>query len=389
MKISLLSLLLCAAPLFALRYPGDYVAPSPGIFSSDRFSLLRTTHQAWSGQSSFRGESLVVLERDASHRPLRVGLRVDSDDTIADSASYRFEWAGDIPASWDAMFPNTPSRFVLCRFRRGQFVDSTVQTWHWSAQGQVTVMDNADSGCSFGDSLYLDSRRRVVREVACNLVKAYAVPAVASPSQPAAGRAALSDTTYSNATTEYMATFRAEEDSLPQSELLRQQYQPGAAWYTESQMTYYGPANHPDSSNGTQGGCRYGYDESGRLILREGVSDTGWYSYDLQGRLVRTAERHDTTWYSYDTPLSGLSRRTSVASGLGVTRTVDGIHLELGTESLRSLELRDLRGRLLASFPALAGAQGYVELKAKLPVGAVLVRVRTDRTDVTRALTSP
>jgi len=78
-----------------------------------------------------------------------------------------------------------------------------------------------------------------------------------------------------------------------------------------------------------------------------------------------------------------------VPAGIGVSRTVDGIHLELGMESLRSLELRDPRGRLLASFPALAGAQGSVELKTRLPVGAVLVRMRTDRGETTRALTSP
>lgn len=44
MKISLLSLLLCAAPLLAARYPGDYDGPTPRQFEIDNFYLRQTNH---------------------------------------------------------------------------------------------------------------------------------------------------------------------------------------------------------------------------------------------------------------------------------------------------------------------------------------------------------
>lgn len=57
MKISLLSLLLCAAPLLAARYPGDYDGPTPRQFEIDNFYLRQTNHDQWEGMPAFFGMS--------------------------------------------------------------------------------------------------------------------------------------------------------------------------------------------------------------------------------------------------------------------------------------------------------------------------------------------
>ena len=367
MKISLLSLLLCAAPLLAARYPGDYDGPTPRQFEIDNFYLRQTNHDQWEGMPAFFGEDAHVLSRDAKGRPLSCAVRVYSTDTVADSGTFRYEWDGDIPATGD-MSGWTPSRSVVMRYWKGNFVDSSVTTHAWDAQARVVTQIRTGKR----DSTFLDAQGRVVRDVSW--------------------RSRATDSGWSDplelSCDEYSAEFHSVTDTLPQREFNRYLY--SGVWSSFDTLRYFGPANRPDSSVQRGNVKWYRYDGAGRRILEGTGADTAVrYGYDAKGRLVTEAHRKDTTWYSYDAPLSGISRRNASVAGYLVQRTTDGIRLELGTESLRSLELRDLRGRLLASFPALAGAQGYVELKAKLPVGAVLVRVRTDRTDVTKALTSP
>lgn len=198
-----------------------------------------------------------------------------------------------------------------------------------------------------------------------------------------------SDSSWSDSTRltgrEYRAEFRGASDSLPEREIGF--YLSNGLWALNDTLRYFGPANRPDSSR--QGGAArwYRYDGAGRRILEGSGADTMMrYGYDAKGRLVTEVNRTDTIWYSYDAFLSGVSKGKPAASEIGVTRTVDGIRLELGAASLRSLEFRDLRGRLLASFPGLAGAQGCMQLKTTPLSGAVLVRVRTDRGETVKSL---
>jgi YD repeat-containing protein len=367
MKISLLSLLLCAVPLLAARYPGDDDHPNPAQVGIDNFYLRQTNHDQWEGMPAFYGEDAHVLSRDAKGRPLFCAIRFYSADTVADSVTLRYEWDGDIPSTGNE--PGwTPSRSVMTRFRKGTFVDSIVETYSWDAQARVVSQIRTGKR----DSTYLDAQGRVLRDVSW--------------------RSRATDSGWSDplklSCEEYFAEFRSVTDTLPQREFYRYLY--SGVWSSFDTLRYFGPANRPDSSVHMGNVKWYRYDGAGRRILEGTGADTAVrYEYDAKGRLVKEAYAKDTVWFSYDAPLSGISRRNASVAGFLVQRTADGIRLELGSASLRSLELRDPRGRLLASFPALAGAQGSVELKARLPVGAVLVRVRTDRGEVTRALTLP